>query len=101
VAIGCSARICKQAVIEAREQGLKLGLIRPITIWPFPDKAFEELPASVKALMTVEVNILGQMRDDVRLAVEKKPIPVEFYGTYYTVPQTDDIIAKAKEVLGK
>ena len=101
VAIGCSARICKQAVMEAREQGLKLGLIRPITIWPFPDKAFADLTDNVKAIMTVEMNILGQMRDDVRLAVEKKPIPVDFYGTYYDVPQTEDIIAKAKELLGK
>ena len=97
----CSARICKQAIMEAREEGLKLGLIRPITLWPFPDKAFENVPDSVKAFMTVEINILGQMRDDVRLALEKQPYPVDFYGTYYNVPETKDIIAKAREVLGK
>lgn len=100
VAYGCSARISKQAVIEARAQGIKLGLIRPITLWPFPDKAFENIPASVKAFMTVEVNILGQMGDDVRLATGSK-YPVEFTGSFYSVPETDEIIANAKKILGK
>ena len=101
VAYGISSRVCKSAVIRARKEGIKLGLLRPITLWPYPKKAFEALGPQVKAFLDVEMNILGQMRDDVRLAVEKKPIPVDFYGTYYDVPQTEDIIAKAKELLGK
>ena len=97
VAYGISSRVSKEAVEVARSQGIKLGLIRPITLWPFPEKAFEECKAA-KAFMTVEINILGQMVDDVKLAVRNK-FPVEFYGTYFGLPETDDIIAKAKEIL--
>jgi 2-oxoglutarate ferredoxin oxidoreductase subunit alpha len=100
VAYGCSARIAKETVIEAREQGLKLGLIRPITLWPFPNKAFENIADSVKAFMTVEVNILGQMGDDVRLAT-KSNYPVEFTGSFFSVPDPAEIIANAKKILGK
>ena len=99
VAYGISSRVSKEAVEVARRQGIKLGLIRPITLWPFPEKAFEECKAA-KAFMTVEINILGQMVDDVKLAVKNK-LPVEFYGTYFGLPETDDIIAKVKEMLEK
>lgn len=95
VAYGCSSRICKEAVDLAREEGLKLGLIRPITLWPFPNEAFQGLK-QVKALLTVEINILGQMQDDVKLAVEGK-YPVGFVGSFFDVPQTDSIIAEAKK----
>ena len=60
VAYGISSRVCREAVDVAREQGFKLGLIRPITLWPFPVKAFQEAKAA-KAFLTVEMNILGQM----------------------------------------
>lgn len=99
VAYGISSRISKEAVEVAREQGIKLGLIRPITLWPFPVKAFDECKAA-KALMTVEINILGQMTDDVRLAVKNR-LPVDFYGTFFGLPETDEIIAKAKSLLEK
>ena len=99
VAYGISSRVSKEAVEVARRQGIKLGLIRPITLWPFPEKAFEECKAA-KAFLTVEINILGQMVDDVKLAVKNK-LPVEFYGTYFGLPETDDIIAKVKEMLEK
>ena len=99
VAYGISSRIAKEAVDMAREQGIKLGLIRPITLWPFPVKAFDAC-ASAKAFMTVEINILGQMVDDVKLAVGQR-VPVDFYGTYFGLPESDDIIAKAKQLLEK
>ena len=98
VAYGCSSRIAKETVDVAREEyGLKVGLIRPITLWPFPKKAFAEAKAA-KAFCTVEINILGQMVDDVKLATESK-YPVDFVGNFFGVPDPDAIIAKAKEML--
>ncbi len=99
VAYGISSRIAKEAVDMAREQGMKVGLIRPITLWPFPVKAFDACP-NAKTFMTVEINILGQMVDDVKLAVKHR-VPVEFCGTYFGLPESDDIVAKAKQILEK
>lgn len=99
VAYGISSRVSREAVEIARAQGFKLGLIRPITLWPFPKKAFEEAKEA-KAFLTVEMNILGQMVDDVKLATEGK-YPVEHYGSIFEIPETDGIIAKAKEMLKK
>lgn len=78
VAFGIHGRMCKDLVTFFREQGKKVGFIRPITLWPFPDKAFERLPSSVKRILVVEMNH-GQMVDDVRLAVNGK-VPVHFLG---------------------
>ena len=99
VAYGISSRVCREAVDVARAQGLKLGLIRPITLWPFPVKAFEE-PKAAKAFLSVEMNILGQMVDDVKLAV-KDNYPLDHYGSIFEIPETDGIIEKAKEMLKK
>ncbi len=78
VAFGSIARICLLAIEEARAQGLKIGLIRPITLWPFPSKAIEELSKRVKGILTVELNA-GQMIEDVKLAVNGR-VPVYHYG---------------------
>jgi len=67
VGYGSSGRIAKSAVLKARKQGIKLGLIRPITLWPFPTKAFEQLD-KVKGILSVELSA-GQMIEDVKLAV--------------------------------
>lgn len=99
VAYGISSRVCREAVEAARAEGLKLGLIRPITLWPFPVKAFEEAKAA-KAFLTVEMNILGQMVDDVKLATCGK-YPVDHYGSIFEIPEYDGIIEKAKEMLKK
>lgn len=99
VAYGISSRVAKEAVNEARAEGFKLGLIRPITLWPFPNRAFEECK-NAKAFMTVEINILGQMVDDVRLAV-RDTRPVDFYGTFFGLPESDVIVEKAKAMLEK
>ena len=99
VAYGISSRVAKEAVNEARTQGFKLGLIRPITLWPFPDRAFAECK-NAKAFMTVEINILGQMVDDVRLAIRDSR-PVDFYGTFFGLPESDVIVEKARAMLEK
>jgi 2-oxoglutarate ferredoxin oxidoreductase subunit alpha len=70
VSYGMSARICRQAVEDGRKQGMKIGMIRAITLWPFPKKAFWEMGDQVKAYLTVEMNILGQMVEDVALSVK-------------------------------
>lgn len=100
VAYGVTSRICKEAIEIARAQGLKLGLIRPISLWPFPKKAFEQLSSSVRALMSVEISAIGQMVDDIKLACDCR-YPVAFLGSYFDVPQTDDIINNAKALLQK
>ncbi len=89
VAHGSMARIAKSAVIKAREEGIKASLIRPITLWPFPENAFSSLK-SLKKILVVEMN-MGQMVEDVRLVVNGR-IPVEFFGRaggmFPTVEQT-------------
>ena len=78
VAFGASSRIARSAINKAREQGIKAGLIRPITLWPFPADVISAAADRAKAILTVEMN-MGQMVDDVRLVVEGR-IPVEFFG---------------------
>lgn len=98
-AYGSTARIAKNAIDELREQGIKVGLVRPITLWPFPDKEYKKYVGQVKAILSVEMS-LGQMVDDVKLAVESK-VPVHFYGRCGgNIPYPDEIIAKMKEIVG-
>lgn len=78
VAYGSSARIAQKAVQISREKGIRAGLLRPITLFPFPKKVIEEMAKQVKAMLAVEMSA-GQMVEDVRLAVNGK-IPVEHYG---------------------
>ncbi len=74
VAFGIAARVAKNAVVAARAQGIKVGLIRPITLWPFPTKALQEAADKVKGFISVELN-MGQMIEDVRLATGcKRPV---------------------------
>lgn len=78
VAFGSAARICQKAVELARAKGIKVGLIRPITLWPFPSKEIDKYSDKIKGILTVEMNA-GQMIEDVRLAVNGK-VKVEHYG---------------------
>jgi len=78
IAYGTAARIAKGAVKRARSDGLKVGLLRPITLWPFPDEAIRSVAKKTKLFLVFEMST-GQMVDDVRLAVEGK-VPCEFYG---------------------
>jgi 2-oxoglutarate ferredoxin oxidoreductase subunit alpha len=93
VAFGSSARICQKACQIARESGIKLGLLRPITLWPFPTKVIAAYANKVKAMLTVELNA-GQMVEDVRLAVNGK-VPVEHYGRLGGIVYTPDEIVEA------
>ena len=90
-AFGTTARVAKTTAQMARKQGIKVGVIRPITVWPFPSESFAKAADHVKGILTVEMN-MGQMVEDVRLAVNGK-VPVEFYGrTGGNVPEPKAII---------
>lgn len=96
VAFGSAARISRKAMELAREQGIKVGLFRPITLWPFPQKGIAELSKRVKGILVMEINA-GQMVFDVRAATEGR-IPVKQYGRLGgIVPSPDEII----EALGE
>jgi 2-oxoglutarate ferredoxin oxidoreductase subunit alpha len=93
VAYGLSSRICKKVVDLSRTKGLNVGLLRPITLFPYPTEILQELSEQVRGMLVVEMNA-GQMVEDVRLAVNGK-IPVEFYG------RMGGIIPTAEEILDK
>lgn len=98
VAYGTTSRIVKNVVEELRAEGVKAGLIRPKTIWPFPFKAFDEIPAA-KNLLTVEMS-MGQMIEDVKMASNGR-WPVSFYGRVGgMIPTPQGIKGKALEVIG-
>lgn len=98
VAYGTVSRIVKTTVDQMREDGYKVGLIRPKTLWPFPNQAFKEIK-NAKNLLVVEMS-LGQMIDDVKLACECK-LPVDFYGrSGGMIPTPTAIGQMAKELIG-
>ena len=93
VAFGITARIAKSAIAEARKAGVKAGLLRPITLWPSPKKRLNELADTAKAFLSVEMS-MGQMVDDVRLAVNGKR-PVSFFGrTGGMIPSVEEVTAE-------
>lgn len=98
VAYGISSRIAKEAVKVARSRGIKLGLIRPITLFPFPVKSFAALSGACKALLTVEMNALGQLVDDVKVTAKCR-FPVYYYGNAFDVPETEDVIQYVQDIL--
>ena len=96
-AFGTVARIAKSAINELRAQGIKVGLFRPITVWPFPYKELAEASKNAKALLDVEANE-GQMLQDVKLAINGAK-PVEYFGHCGSLmPTTDEIVAKILEM---
>jgi 2-oxoglutarate ferredoxin oxidoreductase subunit alpha len=101
VAYGTTARICKNVVKSAVQEGLNLGLIRPITLWPFPTTAFDKTVEDTKfGYLSVEMSE-GQMVEDVRLAVNGRK-PVHFYGrSGGMIPAPKDILAKICEITGR
>lgn len=100
VAFGASARVARSAVVAAREEGIKAGLIRPITLWPFPVKNIEAACEHAKGFLSVEMN-MGQMVDDVRLAVNGR-VPVDFFGrTGGVIPTPAEVLNKLREMNGK
>lgn len=96
VAYGTSARVCQKAVQLAREEGIRAGLLRPITLFPYPSKRIRELSDQVKMALAVEMSA-GQMVEDVMLAVNGK-IPVYHYGRMGgIVPTPDEVVENLKE----
>lgn len=98
VAFGSAARIAEKAIEMARAEGIKVGLFRPITLWPFPTNEIAEAATKVKGILVAEINA-GQMIDDVRLAVNGK-VPVEHYGRLGgIVPEPEEMVKVLKEKL--
>jgi 2-oxoglutarate/2-oxoacid ferredoxin oxidoreductase subunit alpha len=96
VSYGSSARICQKAMQLASNEGIKVGLIRPITLYPFPTEIIAEFAPKVKGILTVELNT-GQMIDDVRLAVEGK-VKVQHYGRFGgAIHSPEDVLEGFKE----
>ena len=96
VAFGIASRVAKNAVVTARNEGIKVGLIRPITLWPFPKKALRQAAEQVKAFVSVELN-MGQMIDDIRLATEcKRPVSL-CNRTGGMIPSPDQVLASIRE----
>ena len=98
VAYGISSRVCRTAVRQARKNGVKLGLIRPITVWPYPRKAFEAMPESVKGYVSVEMSLTSQMGEDILIAT-KYSKPLYGYLTSKDLPTAEGIIDYCKEVM--
>ena len=100
VAFGTMARVCQKTVELAREEGIKAGLIRPITLYPYPSNRIAEIATRVKGFMSVEMSA-GQMVEDVRLAVSGK-VPVEFYGRMGgIVPSPSEVLNAFKTKIGR
>ena len=98
VAFGSAARIAEKAIEMARAEGIKVGLFRPITLWPFPTNEIAAAAAKVKGILVAEINA-GQMIDDVRLAVNGA-VPVEHYGRLGgIVPEPEEMVKVLKEKL--
>ncbi|MDH8700816.1 2-oxoglutarate ferredoxin oxidoreductase subunit alpha [Dysgonomonadaceae bacterium PH5-43] len=100
VAFGSAARVSQKAIQLAREEGIKVGLFRPITLWPYPSKQLNSYKDKVKGMLSVELNA-GQMIEDVKLAVECK-VPVEHFGRLGgIVPTPQEVLNALKEKLIK
>jgi 2-oxoglutarate ferredoxin oxidoreductase subunit alpha len=96
VAYGSSARICQKAIELARAEGIKVGLFRPITLWPFPSKQLKEAAKNVKGILSVEMNC-GQMIEDVKLATECR-VKCEHYGrSGGMIPDPNEIVEALKK----
>lgn len=96
-AYGASARVAKSAVNRARAMGIKAGLFRPITLWPFPVNEINEACRSAKTLLDVEMS-MGQMIEDVKLAINCSK-PVHFFGrTGGVIPSPDEVLAEIKKL---
>lgn len=99
VAYGTAARVCRTALRKARAKGMMAGLLRPITLFPYPEQALAEAAAQAKAVLVVEMN-LGQMVEDVQRIVAGRA-PVHFYGrTGGIVPTAEEVLTAMEEIDG-
>ena len=99
VAVGITARVSKNAIVECRKRGIKVGMIRPITLFPFPDEPLLKAASKVKAFLTVELN-MGQMSEDVALATKCMRKIAKCNRVGGMIPSTDEVI-EAIEKLAK
>jgi 2-oxoglutarate ferredoxin oxidoreductase subunit alpha len=100
VAFGSVARICTKAKEIAAKEGIKIGILRPITLWPFPYEAIEKAAEGKKGILCVELNA-GQMIEDVRLAVHDR-IPVEHFGRLGgIIPSPEEVLNALKNKIIK
>ena len=100
VAFGIAARVSKNAVVAARKEGIKVGLIRPITLWPFPKKPLAEAADKVKGFVSVELS-MGQMIEDIRLATGcKKPVTL-CNRAGGMIPDPEQVLKSIKALGGK
>ena len=98
IAYGSVARIAKEAMKKAGAKGIKVGIIRPISLWPYPKKAFQGLSAKTTNLLVIEMSA-GQMVEDVKLAVQER-VCVDFYGTLGgEVPQSSVILERIEKII--
>ncbi len=96
VAFGVAARVSQNAIDEARERGIKVGMIRPITVWPFPKDALLKAADKCKAFVSVELN-MGQMIEDIELSIRcKRPVLLS-NRSGGMIPTTEDVVAKIEE----
>ncbi len=99
VAFGIAARVSKNAVVEARKQGIKAGLIRPITVWPFPKKALAKAAETCKAFVSVELS-MGQMIEDINLAIKcSKPVSL-CNRVGGMIPSPEEVLESIKKAAG-
>lgn len=95
VAFGSAARLAQKAIEIMRQEGIRVGLLRPITLWPFPSTEIRNMAEQVKSIFCLEINA-GQMVDDIRLAIEGR-VPVKQYGRMGgIVPTPEEIVEEAK-----
>ena len=99
VAYGITARIARSAVNMARAQGIKAGLFRPITLWPFPKKQLADLSCTARSFISVEMN-MGQMIDDIKLAIECRRPAIHFGRTGGVIPTPDELLCVIKQQAG-
>jgi 2-oxoglutarate ferredoxin oxidoreductase subunit alpha len=97
IGFGTAGRVALSAVRAARQKGIKVGLLRPVTVSPFPFEAIDQLTGRVKGFLVTEMNA-GQMLEDVRLAVKGR-VPVEFYARMGgVVPLPDEILREIERI---
>jgi len=100
VAYGTMARICRSAIEMLKEEGIEVGMIRPVTLWPYPKKAFDLIPTTTKGILCVEMS-MGQMLDDVQIA-NKGRFDVGFYGRVGgIVPEPEEVVDAIKNFKDK
>ncbi len=100
VSCGITARVSRNAIVEARKQGIKVGMIRPITLWPFPKKPLFEAASKVKTFISVELN-MGQMKEDIELAIRCQR-PVELVSRVGgMIPSPEEVLSAIQAAAGK